>query len=88
MIADSLLPLEPRIGAQPQHVVVGKSRAAERPGKSHFLLRRRVKPESIGALDFHSHILYDMCKYSNPYGTFGAALYLLPLKGEVSREFS
>jgi hypothetical protein len=27
-----------------------------------------------------------MCKYSNPYGTFGAALYLLPLKGEVSRE--
>ena len=87
MIADSLLPLEPRIGAQPQHVVVGKSRAAERPGKSHFLLRRRVNPESVGALDFHSHILSDMCKYSNTYDTFGVALYLPGLKAGVSREF-
>lgn len=31
--------------------------------------------------------LYTSCVKSNPYGAFGAALYLLPMKGEVSREF-
>ena len=86
MVADLFLFLEPRIGAKPKHVVVGKSRTAERPGKNHFLLGRWVKPESVGAFNFHSHILSPMCKRNNPFDSFAAALYLPGLKAEVSRE--
>ena len=55
VVAHPFLPLHPGIRAQAKHVVVGKARAAERAGKSQFLLGRRVKPESVGALDIHSH---------------------------------
>ena len=44
------------------------------------------KPESVGAFNFHSHILSPMCKRNNPFDIFAAALYLPGLKAEVSRE--
>ncbi len=92
VVADTLLLLEPRIGAQPQHVVVGKASAAERLGKNHFLLRGRVEPESVGALDFHSHSILDLCKDSKPNGgcerkghASRAALSLPSMNAGVSR---
>jgi len=56
VVADLFLFLEPRIGAKPKHVVVGKSRTAERPARI-ILLGRGIKPEFIGAFNFHSQIL-------------------------------
>ena len=92
VVADPLLLLEPRIGAQPQHVVVGKASAAERLGKNHFLLRGRVEPESVGALGFHSHSIIDLCKDSKPNGgcerkghASRAALSLPGMNAGVSR---
>ena len=84
MIADALLSLEPCVGAQPQHVVVDKARAAERPGKHGLLLGRRAAAETIGALDLHSHIPAAMC---GTYERVALALYLPGLKAKVSREF-
>ena len=82
MIADALLLLEPRIGAQPQHVVVGKARAAESPSKIDFLLGCRVEPESVGALHFHaSHGISFPC---NNQPTNRRRAFLLGLKAEVS----
>ena len=62
MVADALLLVEPGVGAQPQHVVVGEARAAERPGELLGLLLRRVGPESVGAFDVHgSHYARFAC---------------------------
>ncbi len=58
MVANALLFFEPSIGAQPQHVVVGKARAAERLGKILFLFWRRIKAKTKCALDFHSLIMH------------------------------
>src|SRR5690606_2687151 len=68
VVSDALPLLEPRIGAQPQHVVVGKSSAAERLGKNQFLLRGRVEPEPVRSFDFHSHTILCRCKDSKPNG--------------------
>ena len=54
VITDLFLPLHPRIGAKAQHVVVGKTCAAECPGKRQFLLGRRVEAESVGAFNIIS----------------------------------
>ena len=86
MVTDLFLFLEPRIGAQPKHVVVGKARTAKRPGQHHLLLGRWVKTESVSALDLHSATLYKMCKFNHPFDSFAAALYLPGLKAGVSRE--
>src|SRR5690606_29927993 len=51
VIPDSFLSLQPRLGAQPKHVVVGEARATERSGKDRLLLGSRIKPEPVGALD-------------------------------------
>ena len=92
VVSDALLLLEPRIGAQPQHVVVGKANAAERLGKNQFLLWRRVEPESVGALDFHSHNILGLCKGSKTNGgrerkwhASRAALSLPGMNAGVSR---
>lgn len=62
MIPDPLLFLEPGIGSHPKHVVVGKARTPERPGKDRFLLGRRIEPETVGSLDVHSHSILHPCK--------------------------
>lgn len=90
MIVDSLLLFEPRIGAQPEHVVVREARAAERPGKNHFLLGRRVAPETVRALDVHvSHHNRRLCKMQGNADAeqqpTGCAPFLPGLKAEVSR---
>ena len=84
MVTDTLLSLHPGVSAQAKHVVVGKARAAKRASKDQLLLWRWVKPESVGALNVHSHGVYNMC---NHHGAYGAALYLPGLKSGVSREF-
>ena len=89
MVANPLLVFIPSIGAQPQHVIVGKARAAERLGKILFLLWRWIKPETICALDFHLHTLYYLCervKQLRRTQQPPVALLSLPgLKAEVSR---
>lgn len=89
MVADPLLFLEPRIGAQPEHVVVGKARATERPGEDLFLLGRRVEAKAVGALDLHgSHYTKAPCKpQTQEPDRFAVALYLPGLKAGVSRGF-
>ncbi|CAB3774107.1 hypothetical protein LMG29542_07586 [Paraburkholderia humisilvae] len=62
MVAEMLLPLIPGIGAWPEHMVVRKARAAERPGKNRFLPGRWVEPESVRALDIHSQVLSCLCE--------------------------
>ena len=84
MVTDPLLPQHPGVSTQAKHVVVSKTRAAERASKDHLLLGRWNKPKSVGALYIHSHGVYHMCKH---HGPFGAALYLPGLKSGVSREF-
>ena len=71
VVAHALLPLHPCVSAQTQHVVVGKTCAAERSGKDQFLLGRWVKPESVGALNVHSHIISKSCKDSKLKGVVG-----------------
>jgi len=65
MVAHTFLALQPSVRAQSKHVVVGKARATERASKDLFLLGRWVKPKSVGALDFHSHNIAQLCKMAN-----------------------
>ena len=63
MAADPLLPLHPCIGAQSKHMVISEARTSERPRKDHFLLGRRVEPESVCTLDVHvSHYTVSSCE--------------------------
>ena len=59
---------------------LSKTRAAERPGKNQFLLGRREKAKAVGALDLHSHILYQPCEK-------GAAIPLPPQVGSFLAGF-
>src|SRR5690606_704880 len=68
VVSDALLPLHPCIRPKTKHVVVSKASAAKRLGKNHFLLRRRIEPEPVRSLDFHSHIILDLCRDSQPNG--------------------
>jgi len=70
VVSDALLPLHPRIRPKTKHVVVSKASAAERLGKNQFLLGRRVEPELVRLLDFHSHIMLGLCKDSKPNGGY------------------
>lgn len=92
VVSDALLPLHPCIRPKTKHVVVSKASAAERLGKNHFLLRRRVEPELVRSLNFHSHSILDLCKDSKPNGgcerkghASRAALSLPGMNAGVSR---
>lgn len=94
VVSDFLLTLKPRISSLAKHVVVSKTSAAERLGKSLFLLWRRVKPELVCALRFHLHIIQQSCKDSNNKErragiglALQAALSIPGLKAGVSRAF-
>jgi len=76
-------------------MVVREARAAERPGKNHFLLGRRVEAKAIRALNVHaSHHTKGSCKmqrntdaeklfcFASPDGLSG----LLPQVGTLSEE--
>ena len=63
MVANRLLFLVPSVGAQAQHVIVGKARAAKRSRKNRFLFVRRIEPEAVGALDVQvSHNKERLCE--------------------------
>lgn len=93
MVADALLILVPRIGAQPEHVVVRKAGASERARKLFCLLCSRIKAKTIRPFDFHvSHYNTAWCKDSfsrkENAGRSHAlrdALSIPGLKAEVSR---
>jgi hypothetical protein len=74
MVADPVLPVEPCVGTQPQHVVVSWSRTAERLGKGDRLLWCWIEPESIGALDIH----HDVVSCSRVSDKNGRTLYPRP----------
>ena len=91
MVADALLILVPRIGAQTEHVVVGKTGATERARKLFSLLHSRIKAEFVRPFDFHLHNIAQRCKDSFSRKEIGiwlasqAALSIPGLKAEVSR---
>lgn len=91
VVAHALLALHPGVGAQPQHVVVSKTSATERASKHVLLLGRWVKPEPVGAFNFHSQSIVQLCKVAIQKGkrvqghAARAALSLPGLKAEVSR---
>lgn len=53
MVADSFLSLIPRIRAQPEHVIIDKTRASKRLRKLFNLLRIWVETKLICSLDAH-----------------------------------
>lgn len=96
MVAHFLLLFIPCISTLPKHVVIGKSRTAKGLSKSHFLLSGWIKPEFVGALNFHLHIMCVLCKIVNKSSIFRRkeaglgdtlhhALFLTAVKGSVSR---
>lgn len=89
MVANTFLLGVPSIGAHTEHPVIDKSSTTERPGKGGLLLRRWVKPKSVGALDFHSHNVLDLCervkRLLQQPERFALAIYLSGLKAGVSR---
>ena len=68
MISDSFLALIPRIGSQPEHVIISKTRTSKRRGKNRFLVGCRVEPEFICTLDGHgSHNIIRLCEPKRPH---------------------
>ena len=65
MVANMPLFVVPCVCAKSEHVVVDETSASERLGKILFLLWRRVKPETVCALNFHLHRICDMFKNVN-----------------------
>lgn len=85
MVANAFLLCIPSIGAHTEHMIIDKSSTTERPGKGDFLLRCWEKPKSVGALDFHSHSVLDLCERVK---RFALALYLPGLQAGVSQEIN